>query len=321
MLRTVPIMGLVPLFIVWFGLGEVPKIILIAFATFFQVYIQMFAGIRNIDRKLIEVGRMYELSRTQMLRRIIIPGALPSILQGIRLGLGMAWLALVIAELTGANSGVGYWMQMGREYMRVDIVLAALLIFAGVGKAVDSLVRLMERKFLSWRDNNGTGSKLPSLSGYPSSCAQDPSGLRQTGNVGAHTETRHPHHNSRNCGDHHRNGHHVERHGQVPALGEVGVEKRVRVPVLVAGNLIGRERAAGEGVDHPNDGEREHRPDGRPPEPTASGREHPVQEGGQRDDDVEHLVGPGQRAALRQFDPQRWHPDGPWRLGGAPRKG
>lgn len=153
MLRTVPIMGLVPLFIVWFGLGEVPKIILIAFATFFQVYIQMFAGIRNIDRKLIEVGRMYELRRPEMLRRIIIPGALPSILQGVRLGLGMAWLALVIAELTGANSGVGYWMQMGREYMRVDIVLAALLIFAGVGKAVDSLVRLMERRFLAWRDN------------------------------------------------------------------------------------------------------------------------------------------------------------------------
>lgn len=153
MLRTVPIMGLVPLFIVWFGLGELPKIILIAFATFFQVYIQMYAGIRNIDRKLIEVGRMYELKQGEMLRRIIIPGAMPSLLQGVRLGLGMAWLALVIAELTGANSGVGYWMQMGREFMRIDIVLAALLIFAAVGKGVDSLVRLLERKLLSWRDN------------------------------------------------------------------------------------------------------------------------------------------------------------------------
>lgn len=153
MLRTVPIMGLVPLFIVWFGLGELPKVILIAFATFFQVYIQMFAGIRNIDRKLIEVGRIYELSQAEMLRRIIVPGAMPSILQGIRLGLGIAWLALVIAELTGANSGVGYWMQMGREYVRVDIVLAALLVFAAVGKTVDSTVRLLERRLLSWRDN------------------------------------------------------------------------------------------------------------------------------------------------------------------------
>lgn len=153
MLRTVPIMGLVPLFIIWFGLGEVPKVILIAFASFFQVYIQTYAGIRNIDRKLIEVGRMYDLSTTQMLRRIMLPAALPSILQGIRLGLGIAWLALVIAELTGANSGIGYWMQQGREFFRVDIVLAALVVFAVVGKVVDSLVRLLERRLLGWRDN------------------------------------------------------------------------------------------------------------------------------------------------------------------------
>lgn len=152
MLRTVPIMGLVPLFIVWFGLGELPKVLLIAFATFFQVYIQMYAGIRNIDRKLLEVGRMYELSYWQTLRKIVVPGALPSILQGVRLGLGIAWLALVIAELTGANSGVGHWMQTGREYVRVDIVLAALIVFAAVGKGVDSLVRLLERRLLSWRD-------------------------------------------------------------------------------------------------------------------------------------------------------------------------
>lgn len=153
MLRTVPIMGLVPLFILWFGLGEAPKIILIAVATFFQMYIQVFAGIRSIDRKLIEVGRVYELSIWQMMRRIILPGAMPSILQGVRLGLGIAWLALVIAELTGANSGIGYWMQMGREYVRVDIVLAALIVFAAVGKLVDSLVRLLERRLLGWRDD------------------------------------------------------------------------------------------------------------------------------------------------------------------------
>ena len=153
MLRTVPIMGLVPLFILWFGLGETPKVILIAVATFFQMYIQVFMGIRNIDRKLIEVGRVYELSLWEMLRRIILPGAMPSVLQGVRLGLGIAWLALVIAELTGANSGIGYWMQMGREFVRVDIVLAALIVFGAIGKLVDSLVRLLERRMLSWRDN------------------------------------------------------------------------------------------------------------------------------------------------------------------------
>jgi sulfonate transport system permease protein len=153
MLRTIPIMGLVPLFIVWFGLGELPKILLIAIAAFFLVYIQMYAGIRNIDRKLIEVGRMYDLSTVEMLRRIIVPAAMPSILQGVRLGLGVAWLALVIAELTGANVGIGHWMQQGREFVRVDIVLAALVVFAAVGKGVDSLVRLVERRLLSWRDN------------------------------------------------------------------------------------------------------------------------------------------------------------------------
>ncbi|PWD51164.1 ABC transporter permease [Serinibacter arcticus] len=153
MFRTVPIMGLVPLFIIWFGLGEVPKVILIAFATFFQMYIQVYSGIRNIDRKLIEVGRMYDLSTAAMIRRIMIPAALPSILQGVRLGLGIAWLALVIAELTGANSGIGFWMQQGREFFRVDIVLAALVVFAAVGKLVDSLVRLLERRLLGWRDN------------------------------------------------------------------------------------------------------------------------------------------------------------------------
>ncbi|MGI6878493.1 ABC transporter permease [Microbacterium sp. gxy059] len=153
MLRTIPIMGLVPLFIVWFGLGELPKILLIAIAAFFLVYIEMYAGIRGIDRKLVEVGRMYELSTGQMLRRIIIPGALPHILQGVRLGLGVAWLALVIAELTGANSGIGHWMQVGRENVRVDIVLAALIVFAAVGKIVDSIVRLIERRALGWRDS------------------------------------------------------------------------------------------------------------------------------------------------------------------------
>lgn len=152
MLRTIPIMGLVPLFIVWFGLGELPKVLLIAIAAYFLVYIQMYAGIRNIDRRLIEVGRMYELSTPQMLRRIIIPAAMPSILQGIRLGLGVAWLALVIAELTGANVGIGFWMQQGREFVRVDIVLAALIVFAAIGKIVDSLVRLLESRLLSWRD-------------------------------------------------------------------------------------------------------------------------------------------------------------------------
>ncbi|PXA73230.1 ABC transporter permease [Cryobacterium arcticum] len=153
MLRTVPFMGLVPLFVIWFGLGEMPKIILISFAAFFPVYLATYAGIRDIDRKLIEVGRVYELSTFRTVKDIVMPGALPSILQGIRLALGVAWLALVIAELNGANSGIGYWMQQGREFVRVDIVIAALLVFAVVGKLVDMFVRMLEQRLLGWRDN------------------------------------------------------------------------------------------------------------------------------------------------------------------------
>ena len=153
MLRTVPLMGLVPLFIVWFGIGEQPKIILIAYGAFFNIYLSTFAGIRDIDRKLIEVGRVYELSPLQMVRRIVLPAAMPQVLHGIRLSLGVAWLALVIAELNGASSGIGFWMQQGREFVRVDIVIAALVVFAVVGKLVDVLVRALERRLLSWRDN------------------------------------------------------------------------------------------------------------------------------------------------------------------------
>jgi sulfonate transport system permease protein len=152
MFRTVPIMGLVPLFVIWFGLGELPKVILIAFASMFQIYLATYAGIRGVDRKLIEVGRVYQLSTLQMFRRVIFPAAMPTILQGIRIGLGVAWLALVIAELNGATNGIGYWMQMGRQNVRVDIVLAALIVFAVVGKVVDVLVRALEKRLLRWRD-------------------------------------------------------------------------------------------------------------------------------------------------------------------------
>ncbi|MFC6154635.1 ABC transporter permease [Nocardioides yefusunii] len=153
MLRTIPLMGLVPLFIVWFGIGEQPKIILIAYGAFFNIYLSTFAGIRDIDRKLIEVGRVYELSPLQMARRIVFPAAMPQVLHGIRLSLGVAWLALVIAELNGASSGIGFWMQQGREFVRVDIVIAALVVFAVVGKLVDVFVRALERRLLGWRDN------------------------------------------------------------------------------------------------------------------------------------------------------------------------
>ncbi|MFD8867188.1 ABC transporter permease [Streptomyces sp. NPDC059590] len=152
MLRTVPVSGLSPLLIVWLGLDEAPKVVLVAVGSFFPVYINTFGGIRNVDRKLIEVGRVFQWNRPTVLRRIVLPAALPEILNGIRYALGVAWVLLVLAELLGATSGLGFMLNQGRELSRVDVVIAALLVFAVAGKAVDLLVRAAERRLLRWRD-------------------------------------------------------------------------------------------------------------------------------------------------------------------------
>lgn len=152
MLRTIPFLALTPLLVLWLGLDEAPKLTLIALASFFPLYINTFAGIRNVDRKLIEVGRMYRLGSVQLLARVILPAALPAVLTGVRYALAVAWLALVVAELTGATRGLGYMLVEGREFVRVDIVLGSILIFACAGKLVDLLVRLLEAWLLRWRD-------------------------------------------------------------------------------------------------------------------------------------------------------------------------
>lgn len=152
MLRTVPFMGLTPLLVMWFGLGETPKVILIAVASFFPVYINTLAGVRNVNKGFVEVGQSFELSRIELLYRVILPAALPEILTGIRYSLGIAWLALVIAELMAAESGIGYWLLQGREAVRVDIVLASLVVFSVAGKVMDATLRLIEARVLHWRN-------------------------------------------------------------------------------------------------------------------------------------------------------------------------
>jgi sulfonate transport system permease protein len=152
MLRTVPFLAMAPLLIIWLGLDEAPKITLVGLAAFFPLYINTFAGIRNVDRKLIEVGRVYQLSRVEMLTRVIIPAALPAVFTGIRYGLGVAWLALVVAELMGATRGLGFMLVEGREFVRIDVIVGGILLFSIVGKLVDLFVRLLERHFLRWRD-------------------------------------------------------------------------------------------------------------------------------------------------------------------------
>lgn len=153
MLRTVPHMAVTPLFILWFGFDEVSKILLIALGAFFPVYINTFNGIRGVDAKLFEVARVLEFKWYQQISKVILPASLPNILLGIRLSLGIAWLGLVVAELMGSSSGVGYMIMDARQFSQTNKVFAGIIIFAVVGKLTDSFVRLLERKLLKWRNS------------------------------------------------------------------------------------------------------------------------------------------------------------------------
>ncbi|MCI4169166.1 ABC transporter permease [Bacillus spizizenii] len=153
MLRTVPHLAVTPLFILWFGFDEVSKILLIALGAFFPVYINTFNGIRGVDAKLFEVARVLEFKWYQQISKVILPASLPNILLGIRLSLGIAWLGLVVAELMGSSSGVGYMIMDARQFSQTNKVFAGIIIFAVVGKLTDSFVRLLERKLLKWRNS------------------------------------------------------------------------------------------------------------------------------------------------------------------------
>ena len=151
MLRTLPALALIPLFILWFGIYEWSKILLIAFGSMFPIYLNTYAGIRNVDERLVEVGKTVGLSRASLIRHVILPGALPSFLVGLRFSLGTAWLILVVSEQINATSGIGYLITMAREFYRTDIILFGLAIYAVLGFATDLLVRGIEGSALSWR--------------------------------------------------------------------------------------------------------------------------------------------------------------------------
>ncbi|MED3662853.1 ABC transporter permease [Ureibacillus terrenus] len=153
MLRTIPSLAVTPLFILWFGLDELSKILLIAFASFFPLYVNTYNGIRSVDMKLFEVAQVLEFSRWKKVTKLILPSALGHILVGIRLSLGIAWLSLVVAELMGSSSGVGYMIMDARQFSQTDKVFVGIIIFGVVGKLTDSLVRLLEKKLLKWRTN------------------------------------------------------------------------------------------------------------------------------------------------------------------------
>jgi sulfonate transport system permease protein len=152
-LRAVPSLAWVPLLLLWLGIDEAPKLVLIAIGAFFPVYLGTAAGIRGVDRKLVEVGRMVGLRGAALARRVLLPAALPSLLTGLRNGLSLAWMFMVAAELIAASRGLGYLLSDGRETGRADIVLGAILLLALLGKASDSVMQALERRLLDWHDS------------------------------------------------------------------------------------------------------------------------------------------------------------------------
>lgn len=153
-LRAIPSLAWVPLLLLWFGIDELPKLVLIAIGAFFPVYMGVVSGIRGVDRKLVEVARLYQLSGVALARRVLLPAALPSLTTGLRNGLSLAWMFMVAAELIAASKGLGYLLSDGRETSRADIVLAAIVLLALLGKASDSAMQLFETRLLAWRDNH-----------------------------------------------------------------------------------------------------------------------------------------------------------------------
>jgi sulfonate transport system permease protein len=149
--RGVPILGLVPLAIIWFGVGEVPKIFLIALGCTFPVYLNTYAAIRGVDVKLVEAGQTFGLSRWGLVRQVILPGALPGFLVGLRFALVAVWVIDVVAEEINAQSGLGYLINQAQTTNRTDIMFLCLAIYAILGLAADAIVRLLERRLLVWR--------------------------------------------------------------------------------------------------------------------------------------------------------------------------
>jgi sulfonate transport system permease protein len=150
MVRNIPHLALIPLVILWFGIDESAKLFLVALGVFFPIYLNTLHGIRTVDPQLIEMGRIYGMSDAELFRRVIFPGALPSILVGVRFALGIMWLTLIVAETIAASSGLGYMAMQAREFLQIDVVVLSILIYALLGKLADSSARLLERLTLSW---------------------------------------------------------------------------------------------------------------------------------------------------------------------------
>jgi sulfonate transport system permease protein len=154
--RSVPTLAWAPLLLLWLGIDETPKIALVAIGSFFPVYVNLVAGVNSVDRKLVEVGRMYNLTRLQIARRVILPASMPNLFTGLRLGLSQAWLFVVVAEFFAGSKGLGFRLTDSMQSTRVDQLLVALLCLAVLGKIADTVLVAIERRALTWRDTVGS---------------------------------------------------------------------------------------------------------------------------------------------------------------------
>lgn len=153
MFRTMPVLALLPLFVLWFGIGEKAKVFLIAWAVIFPIYINLYAGVRSVDEKLVTAGKVLGLSRWGLIRHVILPSALPQFLTGLRLALGVSWLVLVAAEEINATSGLGYLITNAQNLLETDVIFVGLIVYSLLGLTTDILVRIIERWTLSWRSS------------------------------------------------------------------------------------------------------------------------------------------------------------------------
>lgn len=150
MFRNVPHLAVIPMVILWFGIDEMAKVFLVAIGTLFPIYLNTFHGIRTVDRGLIEMARVNGLGPFAIFWRVVLPGALPSVLVGLRYALGIMWLTLIVAETIAASSGIGYMTMNAREFLQTDVVVLGIIIYALLGKAADVATKLIEHRVLAW---------------------------------------------------------------------------------------------------------------------------------------------------------------------------
>ncbi|WP_181445336.1 ABC transporter permease subunit [Micromonospora endophytica] len=157
--RAVPFTAMLPLLILWVGIGEETKVLLVVLATAVPVYFNTFGGIRNVDRRLVEAGKVYGLTGYQLSTRVLLRGALPSVFVGIRYALGITWAVLVLAESLNAVSGIGFLLTNARQYGQSDVVILCVVLYAALGLITDAFVELIERRVFRWRQGPGNESR------------------------------------------------------------------------------------------------------------------------------------------------------------------